>query len=112
MVEEAVTVGDLVRLIRLGGGNVSIVEMTLPEGSPSVGRAVYELRLPPDSVIVAILREGHVVIPQPETVLAAGDEVMALASGPVERALRDAVVGADVPGGVPSDAIEGLGGAV
>ena len=107
MVEEAVTVGDLVRLIRLEGGRVSIVEMTLPEESPSVGRAVYELRLPGDSVIVAILREGHVVIPQPETVLAAGDEVLALASGPVEGELRDAVVGADMPGGIPTD--EGSG---
>jgi trk system potassium uptake protein TrkA len=110
MVEEAVTVGDLVRLIRLGGGQVSIVEMTLPERSPSVGRAVYELRLPSDAVIVAILREGHVVIPQPETVLAPGDEVLALASREVERALRDAVVGADVPGGVPSDTIDGAAG--
>ena len=108
MVEEAVTVGDLVRLIRLEGGRVSIVEMTLPEGSSSVGRAIYELRLPGDSVIVAVLREGHVVLPQPETVLAAGDEVLALASGPVESALRDAVVGAGMPGGVPpSDSIDG-----
>ena len=111
MVEEAVTVGDLVRLIRLGGGQISIVEMTLPEGSSSIGRAVYELRLPADAVIVGILREGHVVIPQPETVLAAGDEVLALASGPVERALRDAVVGADMPGGVPNDSIDGAGSA-
>ena len=110
MVEEAVTVGDLVRLIRLGSGQVSIVEMTLPDGSPSVGRAVYELRLPGDAVIVAILREGHVVIPQPETVFAAGDEVLALASGAVERELRDAVVGADMPGGVPTDTIDGAGG--
>ena len=110
MVEEAVTVGDLVRLIRLGSGQVSIVEMTLPEGSPSVGRAVYELRLPGDAVIVAILRESHVVIPQPETVFAAGDEVLALASGAVERELRDAVVGADMPGGVPTDSIDGAGG--
>jgi trk system potassium uptake protein TrkA len=110
LVEEAVTVGDLVRLIRLGGGQTSIVEMTLPEGSPSVGRAVYELRLPADSVIVAILREGHVVIPQPETVLAAGDEVLALASAAVERDLRDAVVGADMPGGVPTDSIDGESG--
>jgi trk system potassium uptake protein TrkA len=110
MVEEAVTVGDLVRLIRLGGGQVAIVEMTLPEGSPSVGRAVYELRLPSDAVIVAILREGHVVIPQPETVLASGDEVLALASGPVERELRDAVVGAGVPGGVSADTTDGAAG--
>ena len=54
-------------------------------------------------MIVGILREGHVVIPQPETVLAAGDEVLALASPEAERALRDAVVGEDMPGGVPSD---------
>lgn len=110
MVEEAVTVGDLVRLIRLGGGQVSIVEMTLPSDSPSVGRAVYELRLPADAVIVAILRDGHVVIPQPETVLAAGDEVLALASGAVEGALRDAVVGDQMPGGAPSDPIAGISG--
>jgi len=51
-----------------------------------------------------------VVIPQPETVLAAGDEVLALASGAVERALRDAVVGEDMPGGVPSDALDGTAG--
>ena len=43
------TVGDLVRLLRLEGGRVSIVEMTLPAGSPAAGRPLYELRLPPDS---------------------------------------------------------------
>ncbi len=50
------------------------------------------------------------VIPQPETVFAAGDEVLALASGPVERALRDAVVGAAMPGGIPTDSIDGVAG--
>jgi trk system potassium uptake protein len=108
MVEEAVTVGDLVRLIRLEGGRTSIVEMTLPESSPSVGRPVYELRLPPDAAVVAILREGHVVIPQPETVLAAGDEVLALASALSERGLRDAIVGASEDGAMPGpDPIDG-----
>ncbi len=109
MVEEAVTVGDLVRLIRLEGGDISIVEMTLPEGSRSVGKAIYELRLPADAVIVGILREGHVVIPQPETVLAVGDEVIALASAPSEAALRDAVVGQELPGGVPTDPSDAAG---
>jgi trk system potassium uptake protein TrkA len=109
MVEEAVTVGDLVRLIRLEGGRISIVEMTLPEVSPSVGRPLYELRLPPDSAIVAILREGHVVIPQPESVFAAGDEVVALSSAESERTLREAVVGAGMPGGTP--AADQMGGA-
>jgi trk/ktr system potassium uptake protein len=93
MVEEAVTSGDLVRLLRLGG-RASIVEMKLDERSPAAGRPMYELRLPTDTTIVAILREGHVVIVQPETVFAAGDEVVALSVAESEPALRDAIVGA------------------
>ncbi len=93
MVEEAVTTGDLVRLLRLEGGRISIVEMKLESDSPSTGRALYELRMPTDSAIVAILRDGHVVIPQPETVLAAEDELVALAVPESERTLRSVVVG-------------------
>ena len=93
MVEEAVTTGDLVRLLRLEGGRASIVETKLTTASPATGRALYELRLPPDSTIVAILREGHVVIPQPETALAAGDELVALAAPESELTLREAIVG-------------------
>jgi trk system potassium uptake protein TrkA len=107
MVEEAVTVGDLVRLIRLEGGRIAIVEMTLPDESATVGRALYELRLPPDAAVVAILRDGHVVIPQPETVLSAGDEVVALSIPASEAALRSAVVGEGMPGGAPSDNTSG-----
>ena len=96
MVEEAVTVGDLVRLLRLEGGKVALVEVTLPEDAPNVGRPLYELRLPPDCAVVALLREGHVVIPQPETVVVAGDEILALSSGVSEAALRTAIVGEKV----------------
>jgi trk system potassium uptake protein TrkA len=92
LVEEAVTVGDLVRLLPLERGQVTLVELTLPEDSPNVGHPLYELRLPGDAAIVAVLREGHVVIPQPETVLAAGDEIVALAAPESEDSLRHAVV--------------------
>jgi trk system potassium uptake protein TrkA len=108
MVEEAVTVGDLVRLLRLEGGRVSIVEMTLPDSSPTVGRPLYEVRMPVDSAIVAVLREGHVVIPQPETVLAAGDEVVALTVPASESQLRSLIVG-DGHGGVSGDGLDGAG---
>jgi trk system potassium uptake protein TrkA len=94
IVEEAVTTGDLVQLLRLEGGQISIVEMKLEADSPAAGKPLYELRLPTDSAIVALLRDGHVVIPQPETVLAAGDEMVALAGLESERPLRDMIVGA------------------
>src|SRR3990170_8408739 len=47
LVEEAVSVGDLVQLLKLEGGKVTLVEVRVPEDSPRVGRPVYELRLPP-----------------------------------------------------------------
>jgi trk system potassium uptake protein TrkA len=93
LVEEAVTVGDLVRLLRLERGQVGLVELTLPEDSANAGRPLYELRLPPDSAIVAILRDGHVVIPQPESVLAGGDEILALVDPEAEDPLRRAILG-------------------
>jgi len=102
LVEEAVTVGDLVRLLRLEGGKIALLEMTIPDPSPNAGRPLYELRLPQDAVVVAVLREGHVVIPQPETVITPGDEVLALSSAEAEPALRLAVVGEGMPGGTPA----------
>jgi len=93
LVEEAVTVGDLVRILRLEGGRVGLVELTIPDTWPNAGRPIYELRLPPDSAIVAVLREGHVVIPMPETVITPGDEVLALAAGEAEATLRSAIMG-------------------
>jgi trk system potassium uptake protein len=103
LVEEAVTVGDLVRLLRLEGGRIALVELTIPDSSPNAGRPIYELRLPADAAIVAVLRDGHVVIPQPETVFAAGDEVLALSSRESEVNLRTAILGEGVPGGSPFD---------
>jgi trk system potassium uptake protein len=92
LVEEAVTSGDLVRLLKLEGGQVTLVEVTINEASPMAGRPLYELRLPQDSAVVAILRGGHVVIPQPETQLVAGDEIMAIATPEVEEAIRSALM--------------------
>jgi trk system potassium uptake protein TrkA len=91
LVEEAVTVGDVVQLLKLERGRVALVELTLEQRSGVAGKPMYELRLPVDSSIVAIIREGHVVIPQPETVLVAGDELIAIATPEVEDDLRRAL---------------------
>jgi trk system potassium uptake protein TrkA len=91
LVEEAVTVGDVVRLLKLERGRVSLVELVLEEDSPVIGHPLYELRLPLDSSIISIIRDGHVVIPQPETILSAGDEILAIATPEVEEELRAAL---------------------
>lgn len=88
LVEEAVVVGDMVTLLRLEHGKVLLVEVTLAEGSPAVGRVVGDLELPRDAVITAIIRGGHVVVPRYETPLMVGDEILALATPATKAALE------------------------
>jgi trk system potassium uptake protein TrkA len=93
LVEEAVSVGDLVRLLSLEQGKVALVELTLAEGSPATSKTVGELDFPPDCALVAIIRESHVIVPKEETPLESGDEVLALASPEAEPDLRRALAG-------------------
>jgi trk system potassium uptake protein len=90
LVEEAVSVGDLVRLLNLEQGKVSLLEVTLAEGSPAEGKTISEMNMPPDCSVVAIVRDRHVFAPRDETSLEAGDEVLALASAEAEGDLRRA----------------------
>ena len=93
LVEEAVSIGDVVKLLNLEQGKVALLEVTLDEGSPAAGKTVGELRLPPDCTIVAIVRERHVITPGDETPLQVGDEVMALAAPEAEEDIRRALTG-------------------
>jgi trk system potassium uptake protein TrkA len=93
LVEEAVSVGDLVKLLRLEQGKVALLEVTLAEGSPADGTTVGALSLPADSSLVAVVRDGHVITPRGETPLHAGDEVLALAGVQAENDLRRVLTG-------------------
>ena len=93
LVEEAVSVGDLVRLLNLEQGKVSLLEVTLAPSSPAVGKTVGDLKMPPDCTLVAVVRERHVISPKAETPLQAADEVLALSSPAAEADLKRALTG-------------------
>jgi trk system potassium uptake protein len=93
LVEEAVTVGSFVRLLSLEGGKARLAEVTLAAGSPAIAKELTELGLPRESTVVAVLRDGHVVVPRGDTVLQQGDEVLVLVTGGVEDDVRRALVG-------------------
>jgi Trk K+ transport system NAD-binding subunit len=46
-----------------------------------------------DAAAVAVVREGHVVVPKEDTVFAAGDEVLVVTSEASEAQVRDLLVG-------------------
>ncbi len=89
LVEEAVSVGDLVRLMTFRQGEANLVELTLPENAPLAGQLVGSVTWPRDTALVAILREGRVLVPSKEDTLEAGDELMFVASQDVEEELAD-----------------------
>ncbi len=93
LVEEAVTVGDLVKLMTFRQGQANLVEITMAADAAHVGRPVRELQLPRDAALVAILRGPRVLVPSPDDPLEAGDELMFLATDEVEREIHDAVSG-------------------
>jgi trk system potassium uptake protein len=88
LVEEAVTVGTLVRLLQFEGGKARLDEVTLAESSPAVGSTLAEIQLPRTTSIVAVIREERVIVPRGDTRLAAGDEVLVLVTSEDDDALR------------------------
>jgi trk system potassium uptake protein len=92
-VEEEVTAGDVVPLLKLQRGDVELVEVRLDERSTAVGRRVEELDLPADVTLMAVLREGHVVPCRATTPLLEGDEILALAARGRVSDVRDLLVG-------------------
>jgi trk system potassium uptake protein len=89
LVEEAVSVGDLVRLLSFRHGEASLVEVTLAPDAELVGQRVGSIVWPPDVALVAILRDSHVVVPSSDDPVEAGDELMFIAAPDQEDALHD-----------------------
>jgi trk system potassium uptake protein TrkA len=93
LVEEAVSVGSLVRLLQFEGGEARLVEVTLAEDSPAAEIAIAELGVPRDATIVAVIREGHVIVPRGDTVVQGGDEVLILVTPESEGPVKDVFIG-------------------
>jgi len=91
LVEEAVAVGDLVRLLTFRQGQANLVEVTLTSDTPLAGKPVRSVHLPADSALVAILRGGRVIVPQADDALEPGDELLFVATSAVEEEIRAAL---------------------
>lgn len=89
LVEEAVSVGDLVRLFSFRKGNADLVEITLAANAPVVGKRVDAVRLPPDTALVAILRADRVITPSSDDSMEAGDELLFVADTDQQAALQE-----------------------
>ena len=93
LVEEALSVGTLVRLLHFAEGKAGLVEVTLADDSPAASRAISDLGMPRDSSVVAVIRDRRVVVPRGDTLLYQGDEVIALVTEDSEESVRRILIG-------------------
>src|SRR3954453_15414124 len=78
LIEEAVSVGDLVRIFQFQQGHATMVGMTLPDVSPYVGSRVGDVNWPEDTVLVSIIRGDRPIPPTPDDALEGRDELLIL----------------------------------
>ena len=78
LIEEEMSWGDMMTLLKIRRGQYSLVEEKIPEGARAVGMAIKDLTLPDQCVIAGIIRKGKIVIPRGITTFEVGDEVLAV----------------------------------
>jgi trk system potassium uptake protein TrkA len=93
IIEEEVSFSDFVNLMSFKRGKLAIVRVDLPENSPVINKKVQDLTLPPQSVLISVIRGEDIVVPKGDTVLEARDEIIALTLIENEQQLLNTFLG-------------------
>ena len=88
LIEEEMSMGDMMTLLKLRRGNLSVVEEKIPEGAKAIGVAIKDIGLSDHCVIAAIIRKGEVMVPRGVTIFQVGDEVLAVTNQDGANQLR------------------------
>jgi trk system potassium uptake protein TrkA len=78
IIEEETTLGEVVTVMKLQSGDVGLVEITLPKDAQALGKKLSELQMPPETLVVTVVREDAMMIPSADTVFHEGDRVLAI----------------------------------
>jgi trk/ktr system potassium uptake protein len=101
-IEQDIPVHELLHLAALGESDLEIIEAQLQPASPAVGRSPRDLAIPATCSLFAVVRDGEAAPLSADTVLRAGDKVIAIGRSECEARLRDELLG-DPATGVESN---------
>ncbi len=76
LIEEEMTMGSMMTLMKLREGDYSLIEEHIVEGAGAIGVQIKDLGLPEHVVIAAIIRKGEIIVPRGVTSFETGDEVL------------------------------------
>lgn len=88
LIEQQIETDEVIPLAPLQRGNIEIVEVDLGPESPVLGKKIPQIQLPPDTLVISIVRDGHAILPNIDVEFKQGDTVIALVSAEHEPALR------------------------
>jgi trk system potassium uptake protein TrkA len=87
LIEHEVPHHGLVHLLDLRQEQLEIIEVEVAPDAPAAGQQIGDLELPDGCLVVSILRDGKGFVPKAETVIQAGDEVLAVLNPGAEQAI-------------------------
>ncbi|MBE1493884.1 trk system potassium uptake protein TrkA [Amycolatopsis lexingtonensis] len=90
LIEEAAGVRDTIVLMRLAAAGVELIETRIEETSPSAGRRLADVTLPPATVVAAVVHKGQPAVPEPGYRLHPGDTLLVVSSGAREHDIHAA----------------------
>jgi trk system potassium uptake protein TrkA len=88
LIAEEMSLGDMITLLKLRRGEISLVEEKIARGAPADGQMVRNLNLPPNCTLAAIIRKDEVLTVHGSTILHAGDEILAVVNSAQKPALE------------------------
>jgi trk system potassium uptake protein TrkA len=89
LIQEEMSLGDMITLLKLRRGNYSLVEEKIPPGARAIGMMIKDLPLPDHCVIAAIIRKGEIMIPRGVSTIEMDDEILAVTDAEGAHSLAD-----------------------
>lgn len=96
LVAEEMSMGDMMTLLKFHGGEYSLVERMVDPESTMVKKALKDIKLPTECVLVALIRQSDLIIPRGDTILMAGDKAIAITHQEQLQRLDDMFDGSDL----------------
>lgn len=93
LLEQQIESSQVIPLAALKKGEIEVVEADITANSPVLGKKIGQLDLPPNTLIISVIRDGHATLPHADTKLRDGDSVIAMIKAERERELRSVFTG-------------------
>ena len=88
MVADDMNYNSMMTLLKLSKGEYSIVRVRVDYHSPTVDKSIAEIELPDKALLIALYEDDTLIIPHGETVIRAGQHILAFADDTAMKELN------------------------